>query len=112
VTFTSSGLGIAAASNNLQLYTDINAAKADLEDALDTLRGFSSRLATHLSVAETRHDFTSNAISLLDEGASNLTVADVNEESATLLALQTRKKLASAAFSLLQDSESSILRLF
>lgn len=112
VTFTSSGLGIAAASNNLQLDTDINAAKADLEDALDTLKGFSSRLATHLSVAETRRDFTSNAISLLDEGADNLTLADVNEESANLLALQTRKDLASAAFSLLQNSENSILRLF
>ena len=112
VTFNAAGLSIAAATNNLQLDTDITAAKADLERALDTLRGFSSTLSTNITVVETRQDFNANLVGLLQEGADNLTLADLNKESATLLSLKTRRDLTLAGFSIVQASENSILRLF
>jgi len=88
------------------------ASSADLKGALSSLRGFSSRLSTDLSVADVRSDFTANLRNVLKSGAANLTLADPNEEGANLLALQTRTSLASASLSLTQRAESSILRLF
>ncbi|MEM7620977.1 MAG: hypothetical protein AAF228_11050 [Pseudomonadota bacterium] len=112
VTFTASGLSIDAAVNNFQLDTNINAAKADLEAALDTLNEFSSTLSTSLSVVEARQDFTTNIVELLNDGADDLTAADLEQESALLLALQTRQDLAVTALTILQDSEATALNLF
>jgi flagellin len=112
VTYDSAGLGISAAVNNFQLDSNINAAKAELENALDTLDSFSSSLSTDLAVSQIRSEFNDNLTNTLQAGADGLTLADLNEEGAKLLALQTRKNLASAAFSILQESESSVLKLF
>lgn len=112
VTFNAAGLSIAAAANNFQLDINITAAKADLEAALDTLRGFSSTLSTNITVVETRQTFNTQLVGLLQEGADNLTLADLNKESAILLSLKTRRDLTLAGFSIVQASENSILRLF
>ena len=112
VTYNAAGLSIDAATNNFQLDTDLNAAKADLEAALDTLRQFSSTLSTNITVVERRQDFSTNLVGLLHEGADNLTLADLNKESAILLSLKARRDLTLAGFSIVQASESSILRLF
>ena len=45
-------------------------------------------------------------------GADNLVVADLNEEGANLLALQTRQQLSTQALSLASQSDQAILRLF
>jgi flagellin-like hook-associated protein FlgL len=45
-------------------------------------------------------------------GAAQLDNADLNEESANLLSLQTRQKLGTISLSIAQRSEQSILRLF
>ncbi len=112
VTFTATGLSIDAAQNNLQLDTDITAAKADLERALDTLENFATGLSTDLAVAEIRQEFNTGVRDLLQEGSDNLVLADLNQESATLLSLQTRQSLTTASLSILGNTESSILRLF
>jgi hypothetical protein len=51
-------------------------------------------------------------INVLQTGASNLTLADTNEEAANLLALQTRQQLSSTALSLASQADQNILRLF
>jgi len=51
-------------------------------------------------------------ISQLEEGAAKLTNADLNEESANLLTLQTRQQLGTIGLSIAQSSDQSILRLF
>ncbi|MSO73332.1 MAG: flagellin, partial [Rhodospirillaceae bacterium] len=48
----------------------------------------------------------------LKAGASDLVNADLNEESANLLSLQTRQELDTVSLSIAQRSEQSILRLF
>ena len=109
---TASGLGILPAANGFQSNSDVSAASTQLRGAIQSLRGFSSRLSTELSVANIREKFTAQIRDTLQTGAANLTLADPNEEGANLLALQTRKGLAAASFSIVQRSENSILRLF
>ena len=65
-----------------------------------------------MAVADTRTEFTSRLKNVLESGAGRLTLADPNEEGAALLSLQTRKNLAAATFSIVQSSESGVLRLF
>ncbi|MDH3579724.1 MAG: hypothetical protein OEM91_03770 [Hyphomicrobiales bacterium] len=110
--FTATGLSIDAAQNSLQLDSNINAAKADLEGAVDTLRNFATGLATDLAIAEVRQEFNTGVRDLLQKGSDNLVLADLNQESATLLSLQTRQNLTTASLSILGNSESSVLRLF
>ena len=110
--FSSSGLGIAGAANSFQSNADVSAASAGLKGALGSLRGFSSRLSTQLSVADTRSNFTARLRDTLQAGAADLTLSDPNEQGAILLALQTRTSLEAASFSITQRAESNILRFF
>ncbi len=109
---SASGLGISASANGFQSNSDVSAASTQLRGALSSLRGFSSRFSTDLAVADIRSNFTAQIRDTLETGAANLTLSDPNEEAANLLALQTRTSLASASFSIVQRSESNILRLF
>ncbi|MDP6180868.1 MAG: flagellin, partial [Desulfatiglandales bacterium] len=69
-------------------------------------------MGTNASVLNLRLDFTTNLINSLEEGAAKLVNADLNEESANLLTLQTRQQLGTIGLSIAQQSEQSILRLF
>ena len=80
--------------------------------ALDTLKDFATSLSSDLAVAEIRQTFNTGVRDLLQEGSDNLVLADLNQESATLLSLQTRQSLTTASLSILGNAESSILRLF
>jgi flagellin-like hook-associated protein FlgL len=51
-------------------------------------------------------------ISTLTGGADKLTLADMNEEGANLLMLQTRQALSTTALSLSSQAAQSVLRLF
>ena len=48
----------------------------------------------------------------VEDGAGKLVNADMNEESANLLSLQTRQQLGTISLSLAQQSEQSVLGLF
>lgn len=106
------GLGISQASNGFGTNADVAVAGADLNTALGSLRGFSSRLSSEFSVATTRQNFTQQLSNVLQSGADALTFADANEEGASLLALQARKSFAAASFSISQNSERGVLSLF
>jgi len=109
---TSSGLAITGAANAWVSDTDIAAAEATLKTATDKLRSESSKLATNLNIISNRQDFTSNMIATLQKGADNLTLADMNEEGANMLMLQTRQSLGVTALSLSSQAAQSVLRLF
>lgn len=109
---TSTGLGIGAAANAWAGDADITAAVTDLDAALSTLRTNAKTLGSGNGVISSRQEFTSNMIATLNNGADQLTVADPNEESANMLALQTRQQLGVISLSLSNQSQQSILRLF
>jgi flagellin-like hook-associated protein FlgL len=91
---------------------DIAAAITDLDDAKDTLRTEAKSLATNLSIITTRQDFTDKMINTLEDGVANLTNADMNEEGANMLMLQTRQALGTTSLSLASQAAQSVLRLF
>jgi flagellin-like hook-associated protein FlgL len=109
---SSSGLGIAAAQNDWVNDTDIDAAVSDLDTALGTLRTESEGLSTNLGIVNARQQYTTNMINTLQNGADALTLADPNEESANMLALQVRQQLGITALGLAANAEASILALF
>ena len=84
----------------------------ELTDALNQIRQMSSELGNYYSIVTTRENFTQNLINVLTEGADKLTLADMNEESANMLALQTRQQLAVNSLSLASQASQSILKLF
>lgn len=92
--------------------TAINSAIRGIDSALVTVRQVAQNLGTNSSLLEIRRDFTQNLVNTLRGGASELVNADLNEESANLLSLQTRQQLGTISLSIAQQSEQSVLRLF
>ena len=83
-----------------------------IDEAVSKLRDMASEFGNNYSIVQTRQDFTENLINVLEEGADNLTLADMNEESANMLALQTRQQLAINSLSLASQAAQSVLSLF
>jgi flagellin-like hook-associated protein FlgL len=108
---SSTGIGITAAANSWAADADIDAAVTNLETAESKIKSESRTLSSNLSVLTTRQDFTKNLVNILDTGAAELTNADMNEEAANLLALQTQQSLGVNALSLASQSAQSVLRL-
>jgi flagellin-like hook-associated protein FlgL len=111
-TTASTGLNVAASGNDFVGDTDINLAITAVNAALTTLRTTSATLGSNATVLQTRLNFTEDLANTLVAGAGKLTLADLNEESANLLALQTRQQLGINSLSLAAQSERSILALF
>ena len=92
--------------------TNINSAISRLDSATTSLRSEAQKLSTNLSTITIRQDFTNNMINTLKDGAGNLTNADMNEEGANMLMLQTRQSLGTTSLSLASQAAQSVLRLF
>lgn len=105
-------VGNTAGDHGFLVDGDINAVIDTLNSATGVLRQQSSTFGANLGVVQIRQDFTKNLINTLQTGASNLTVADTNEEGAKLLTLQTRQSLGTTALSLANQSQQSVLKLF
>lgn len=101
-----------AAAGDFTLSTALNTAVTELDAALSVLRTQSKTLSSNLSIVTTRLDFTSNMINTLQTGSDNLTLADMNEEGANMLMLQTRQSLGTTTLSLAAQAAQSVLRLF
>ena len=112
VTFDSTGLGFTRSSNEWISNEDIDKALNQITKATSMLRAQASEFGQNLSTVTIREDFTENMINNLTTGADKLTLADMNEESANLLALQTRQQLATNSLSLANQAAQSVLRLF
>ena len=83
-----------------------------LNSALTSLRSRAQVLGANVAILNTRLDFTASYVNTLTAGAGKLTLADLNEEGANLLALQTRQQLGIQSLAFAGQSEQSILGLF
>lgn len=90
----------------------INNAIRSIDSALVTVRQAAQQFGTQSSMLSIRAEFTTNIINTLKGGAADLVNADLNEESANLLSLQTRQQLGTISLGIAQQSEQSVLRLF
>ncbi len=109
---SSKGLGISQAQNAWQKDSNIETSINNIESAISKLRTMASDFGNNYSVVQSRENFTDNLINVLTEGADKLTLADMNEESANMLALQTRQQLAINSLSLASQAAQSVLKLF
>jgi flagellin-like hook-associated protein FlgL len=90
----------------------IEANISEIDKAVTQLRTEAQKLASSLSTIEIRADFTSEMVNTLETGADNLTLADMNEEGANMLMLQTRQSLGTTSLSLSSQAAQSVLQLF
>jgi flagellin len=113
VTYDATGLGLSSLASGKDFLdsSSANAVLAQLTQASTTLRTAASSLGSNLSIVEIRQDFNKNLINVLQTGASNLTVADPNEEAANSQALSTRQSIAVSALALANQSQQSVLQL-
>jgi len=111
---TSLGISLAAGwvSGTTVTASTIETAMTALDAAKDKLRTESSKLANNLSIITARQEFTQGMINVLKDGAAGLTNADMNEEGANMLMLQTRQALGTTSLSLASQAAQSVLRLF
>jgi flagellin-like hook-associated protein FlgL len=84
----------------------------NLDAAMAKLRTESKTLSNNLSIITAREEFTSQMINTLGDGAAKLTEADMNEEGANMLMLQTRQALGTTSLSLASQAAQNVLRLF
>ena len=113
VNFNAKGLGLSAASGTGFLdNNNITATETAINAAISTVRAQTETFGTNSGTIQTRQTFEKNMINTLQTGASNLVLADQNQESANLLTLQTRQQLEISALSIANQANQSVLKLF
>ena len=113
VTFNDAGLGLSSLAVGTD-FLDSNSANAVLATVDPGQHHAAHRgiaLGSNLSIVEIRQDFNKSLINVLQTGASNLTLADPNEEAANSQALSTRQSIAVSALALANQSQQSVLQL-
>lgn len=68
-------------------------------------------LSQNLAAVTIREEFSNSLINTLNEGSDKLILADLNEEGANLLALQTSSQLATQSLSLASQQAQGVLQL-
>ena len=108
----SSGLSLGAATGNWQAASAITTDTAKMDSAITSLRTSTQTLAANLNIITTRQSFTDSMINTLQTGSDNLTLADMNQEGANMLMLQTRQSLGTTSLSMSSQAAQSVLKLF
>ena len=112
VTFNATGLGFTTSEAEWKGNVNIDKSLDQITKATSLLRAQASEFGQNLSTVQIREDFTENMINNLQTGADKLTLADMNEEAANMLALQTRQQLGINSLSLASQAAQSVLQLF
>ncbi|MCR6631147.1 MAG: flagellin [Magnetospirillum sp.] len=100
---TNLGVGYTESFNQMVLKLNAN---------LTTIRAQAQTLGSNVAMLNTRLEFTTSYVNTLTAGSGKLNLADLNEEGANLLALQTRQQLGIQALSFAGQSEQAVLGLF
>lgn len=83
-----------------------------MDSAIAGIRSNTKTLGTNVALLQTRLDYTKSYVNALTEGSDKLTLADLNEEGANLVSLQTRQQLGIQALSFAGQQEQGVLSLF
>jgi flagellin-like hook-associated protein FlgL len=104
--------GKAIDASDFSSNTAIETSITQIDDAVTQLRTEAQKLASNLSTIQIRADFTTQMANTLNTGADNLTLADMNEEGANMLMLQTRQSLGTTSLSMSSQAAQAVLQLF
>ena len=105
------GLGITTTAT-LSASTTRATVNATLDTAIASLDTKAKTLGSNVALLQTRLNFSESYANELQTGADKLVLADITEEGANLVALQTRQQLGISSLSFAGNSEQSILSLF
>ncbi|MGE5475834.1 MAG: flagellin [Bacteroidales bacterium] len=92
--------------------TNLDSVVKAVDSAIATIRSNTKSLGANVALLQTRLDFTKTYVNALREGSEKLTLADLNEEGANLVSLQTRQQLGIQALSFAGQQEQGVLSLF
>ncbi len=109
---TSTSYEPAAASGWATANSNITTSRDAATTAITSFNGLATSLGAYSSFIQARIDFTHQASNIFKTGAENLVAADMNEEGANMLMLQTRQQLGTTALALSSQAAQSVLRLF
>ena len=113
VDLTNASTGLAITTGATLSATSLNTCAINqLDAAIATLSSKAKTLGSNVALLQTRLDFNANYVSTLETGADKLRLADITEEGANLVALQTRQQLGISALSFAGQQEQSVLSLF
>jgi flagellin len=98
------------ASTTYSANIDVDIAACDA--AITSLRSTAAEMGANIAILEVRNAYTKASANILIEGAAKLMNADLNEEGANMVALQTRTQLGIQALSFSGKTAQGILQLF
>ena len=101
-----------ASGNSWSTTAGIQTSQDQINAATTTMRSNAKSLASNSTILTTRLDYTSSMANILQTGSDNLTLADMNEEGANMLMLQTRQSLGTTSLSMGAQAAQSVMRLF
>jgi hypothetical protein len=96
---------------NFATYENRRQAEADIETAIETIRSAAGHFVSNVTLLSTRMDFNQAYAGTLSAGAGKLTLADLNEEGANMLAMQSRTQLSAQALTFTSKAEQDILQI-
>ena len=118
VFLSASGLSAAAPVGFSSLLTGtysptavLDTLSATLDASISTVRSTAAKLGGNVTFLNTRLEFTKCYVNTMTEGAGKLTLADLNEEGANLMALQTRQQIGTQSLSIAGQQQQAILSL-
>tara|TARA_B100000676_G_C18059931_1_gene837053 strand:- start:1126 stop:2286 length:1161 start_codon:yes stop_codon:yes gene_type:complete len=113
VATSSSALNLTAVDALGSFATDdgIETTIAEIDAALTTVNNTRSAINTDDSIIASRLDFVDGLTDLIDDGIEKLTGTDLDEESASLLALQTRHDLSITSVGLFFKEGTALTKL-
>ena len=82
-----------------------------IDDAISRLRAAAFEMSNNVAVLKVRLDFTDDYSDNLAGGADKLTLADINQEGANMVALETRYQLGMESLSFSGDMHRQIVTL-
>ncbi len=112
VTFDTAATGLNVSAAIFDGDANIQASLDELVSSLDSIRSTARTFGNNLATIQTREEFTKGIVSTLQEGSDKLVLADLNEEGANLLALQTAQQLGTTSLSLASQAQQAVLSLF
>jgi flagellin len=101
--------GFSAVSASVSVF---DAYIAMFDSGISAVRSTGASLGANVALLQTRADFTKEYINTLKIGGDKLVLADLNEEGAALISLQTRQQLGIQALTFANRAEQGFLSLF
>ena len=100
------GAGFASAAAG-----DIDTFISNIQSGIDRLRGTAQSFGSSAALLQERATFNENVANELQAGADSLTLADLNEEAANLVAARTRTQVGTQTLGISGGQQGSILQI-